>query len=111
MLGLVTLGSGAVGWLLGPFVGNAVFGMAHRRVGGQIAEVSGVEWNELHVMLCGGGLGLYELCSLDHDFCFSFLVGRNANEGVGAIEGERFLQTDKEAQGRSVGRVVGESRA
>ena len=35
----------------------------------------------------------------------------DANEGVGAIEGEGFLQTDKEAQGRSVGRVVGESRA
>ena len=40
VLGLATLGSGAVGWLLGPFLGNAVFGMAHRRVGLQIAEVS-----------------------------------------------------------------------
>ena len=40
VLGLATAGSGAVGWLLGPFVGNAVFGMIHRRVGGQIAEVS-----------------------------------------------------------------------
>ena len=40
VLGLMTAGSGGVGWLLGPFVGNAVFGMAHRRVGAQIAEVS-----------------------------------------------------------------------
>ena len=40
MLGLMTVGSGGVGWLLGPFVGNAVFGVVHRRVGGQIAEVS-----------------------------------------------------------------------
>ena len=39
VLGLATAGSGALGWLLGPFVGNAVFGMVHRRVGGQIAEV------------------------------------------------------------------------
>ncbi|KAL9076792.1 MAG: hypothetical protein Q9161_000777 [Pseudevernia consocians] len=38
VLGLVTMGSGAVGWLLGPFLGNAVFGMVHRRVGLQIAE-------------------------------------------------------------------------
>ena len=40
VLAALTAGSGAVGWLLGPFVGNAVFGVAHRRVGGQIAEVS-----------------------------------------------------------------------
>lgn len=40
VLGLITAGSGGVGWLLGPFLGNAVFGMAHRRVGAQIAEVS-----------------------------------------------------------------------
>lgn len=38
VLGLITAGSGGVGWLLGPFLGNAVFGMAHRRVGAQIAE-------------------------------------------------------------------------
>ena len=40
VLGVATLGSGAVGWLLGPFVGNAVFGMRYRRIAGQIAEVS-----------------------------------------------------------------------
>ena len=40
LLGLATASSGAVGWLLGPFVGNAVFGMVHRRVGREIAEVS-----------------------------------------------------------------------
>ena len=40
VLGLATASSGAVGWLLGPFVGNALFGMVHRKVGRQIAEVS-----------------------------------------------------------------------
>ena len=39
LLGLATAGSGAVGWLMGPFVGNAVFGIAHRKLGTQIAAV------------------------------------------------------------------------
>lgn len=39
LLGLATAGSGAVGWLLGPFVGNAVFGLLHRKLGAQIAAV------------------------------------------------------------------------
>ena len=52
VLGLITVGSGGVGWLLGPFVGNAVFGMAHRRVGPQVAEVSLVRGCER----LGGGL-------------------------------------------------------
>ena len=39
LLGLATAGSGAVGWLLGPFVGNAVFGLSHRKLGAQIADV------------------------------------------------------------------------
>lgn len=39
LLGLATAGSGAVGWLLGPFVGNAVFGLSHRKLGAQIAAV------------------------------------------------------------------------
>lgn len=55
VLGLATLGSGAVGWLLGPFLGNAVFGMAHRRVGPQIAEVS-------HGHTAGMWLGLRDGC-------------------------------------------------
>ncbi|MCJ1482113.1 TIM23 complex component [Schaereria dolodes] len=38
VLGLATVASGAVGWLLGPFVGNAVFGVVYRRVGGEIAS-------------------------------------------------------------------------
>ena len=33
------LTSGSVGWLLGPFLGNAVFGLRYRRLGGEIAEV------------------------------------------------------------------------
>lgn len=40
VLGLATMASGAVGWLLGPFVGNAVFGIVWRRSRGQIAIVS-----------------------------------------------------------------------
>lgn len=39
LLGLATAGSGAVGWLLGPFVGNTVFGISHRKLGAQIADV------------------------------------------------------------------------
>lgn len=39
LLGLATAGSGAIGWLLGPFVGNAVFGLSHRKLGAQIAAV------------------------------------------------------------------------
>ena len=40
VLGLATGACGAVGWLLGPFVGNAVFGLWYRRFGGEIAVVS-----------------------------------------------------------------------
>ncbi|KAL8640935.1 MAG: hypothetical protein Q9228_002194 [Teloschistes exilis] len=40
MLGVVTAGSGAVGWLLGPFVGEGVFRIVHRSggVAGMMAE-------------------------------------------------------------------------
>ena len=38
-LGSLTALSGAAGWLLGPFVGNAVFGIVHRNVKGMIAQV------------------------------------------------------------------------
>ena len=85
MLGLMTVGSGGVGWLLGPFVGNAVFGVVHRRVGGQIAEVSlsffiffflgGMEGGELGQGTCANG------------------------SCVRGIERSGFLQEDKEAQG------------
>jgi len=37
VLGLVTAGIGAVGWLLGPFVGNTVFSLVYRKYGAQIA--------------------------------------------------------------------------
>ena len=40
LLGMATMASGAVGWLLGPFIGNAVFGVMWRRLRGQIAAVS-----------------------------------------------------------------------
>jgi import inner membrane translocase subunit TIM23 len=40
ILGLATAASGAVGWLLGPFLGNAVFGIVWRRLRLQIAAVS-----------------------------------------------------------------------
>lgn len=51
MLGLSTVGSGGVGWLLGPFLGNAVFGVVYGRLGGQIAEVSCL----IFFFLVGGG--------------------------------------------------------
>jgi len=40
VMGLSVLGSGGVGWLLGPFLGDAVFGVRYRRIAGQMAEVS-----------------------------------------------------------------------
>ena len=40
MLGLSVIGSGGVGWLLGPFVGNAVFGWRYRGLRGEIERVS-----------------------------------------------------------------------
>ena len=39
VLGLATAGSGALGWLMGPFVGNAVFATVHRARRGEMAEV------------------------------------------------------------------------
>ena len=39
VLGMATAGSGAVGWLVGPFIGNAVFGWVHRGLKDEIAEV------------------------------------------------------------------------
>ena len=41
-LGLLTLGSGAIGWLLGPFAGNWAFNMMHRRTAREMAVVSDV---------------------------------------------------------------------
>ena len=38
------IGSAAVGWLSGPVLGSAVFRLFHRKVQGQMAEVS----NALH---------------------------------------------------------------
>lgn len=40
VLGLATAASGAIGWLIGPFVGNAVFGVIYRVFRTQIAFVS-----------------------------------------------------------------------
>ncbi|KAI4241910.1 MAG: hypothetical protein L6R40_004309 [Gallowayella cf. fulva] len=40
MLGIATVATGGVGWLLGPFVGEGVFRMVYRREWGRMAEVS-----------------------------------------------------------------------
>ena len=40
VLGAFTAISGGVGWLLGPFVGNVIFGIVYRRIRGSIAAVS-----------------------------------------------------------------------
>lgn len=53
MLGLATAASGAVGWLLGPFVGNAVFGVMWRRSRLQIAAVSDPPSPIFFVLLVG----------------------------------------------------------
>ena len=53
VLGLCVLGSGGVGWLLGPFVGNAVFGLRYRGLRGEIERVS---WGDsLFFFSMGGG--------------------------------------------------------
>ena len=46
-LGLLTVGCGALGWLLGPFAGNAAFGAYYRGLRREIAAVS--------TSLCGKG--------------------------------------------------------
>lgn len=51
VLGFCVLGSGGVGWLLGPFVGNAVFGWRYRGLRGEIERVS------LLVFLACWGMG------------------------------------------------------
>lgn len=40
VMGLTVMGSGAVGWLMGPFLGDAVFGLRYRGIRGEMAEVS-----------------------------------------------------------------------
>ena len=40
VLGLATAGCGALGWLAGPFLGNAVFNLVNKRVKDQMALVS-----------------------------------------------------------------------
>lgn len=52
VLGLTTAGFGVVGWLAGPFVGNAVFNAMNRRFKGQIAEVSSTPEFDCFCPLC-----------------------------------------------------------
>lgn len=40
VMAMALVGSGGLGWLMGPFLGNEVFEILHRKVGPQIAEVS-----------------------------------------------------------------------
>lgn len=40
VLGLATATCGAAGWLLGPFVGNAVWGLIYRRYRNSVTTVS-----------------------------------------------------------------------
>ncbi len=60
VLGLTTAAFGAIGWLAGPFVGNAVFTAMNRRFKGQIAEVSlnSIPLLSAHTLLAGAlGVG------------------------------------------------------
>ena len=38
-LGISTMGAGALGWLIGPFAGNAIFNLMHRKVKNDILVV------------------------------------------------------------------------
>jgi import inner membrane translocase subunit TIM23 len=40
VLGLATVACGGVGWLIGPFLGNAFWGTLHRKYKGGVAKVS-----------------------------------------------------------------------
>lgn len=40
VLGLATAACGAVGWLAGPFLGNGIWGLVHRRYKSGVAVVS-----------------------------------------------------------------------
>lgn len=44
VLGMATAACGAVGWLIGPFVGNAVWGLVYRRYRTAVAVVSVVRF-------------------------------------------------------------------
>ena len=39
VLGLATVACGAMGWLAGPFLGNAFWGTMHRKYKGSVAKV------------------------------------------------------------------------
>ena len=41
VMGITVVGSGAIGWLLGPTLGTAVFGIRHRGIREEMTEVSG----------------------------------------------------------------------
>ena len=52
-LGISTMGAGALGWLIGPFAGNAVFNLMHRKVKNDILVVccklsSGAPWLNMY---------------------------------------------------------------
>ena len=122
VLGVATLGSGAVGWLLGPFVGERVFGLVHWRVGGWVGEVRFIfsfffsSFFFLFFLEDWIGLGWLGLSFLK---LFGWVKGGgrvvrmecHANERLRILERERFLQEDQETQGRSGGGLVGEPGA
>ncbi len=71
VLGFCVLGSGGVGWLLGPFVGNAVFGLRYRGLRGEIERVS---WM---VLFCGKMRSLFLVF-----FCFCFFGAESLFERI-----------------------------
>lgn len=79
VLGLATMASGAVGWLLGPFIGNAVFGIVWRRSRGQIAAVSSifVQYFSFSFLLQIVWMSLRQFLLLHHDLANSSPMARN----------------------------------
>lgn len=58
VMGLSVIGTGCVGWLLGPALGDAVFRLANRKIGAQIAQVG----------------FLFLLCCFEHNDVFRRLM-------------------------------------
>ena len=96
-MGVGAVGCGAVGWLLGPFAGNAAFGIWYRRLGPEIAVVSAFE-------ICASTGGRPAWCTLS--FC-----GHMYTNKPSFAERERVLPAHQTLQGRPFEPVDGESHA
>ena len=88
VLGFCVLGSGGVGWLLGPFVGNAVFGWRYRGLRGEIERVSLMGF--FVWLFWGMGVSVVVIFLWRRDLPFFFSFFSFCGKGVLFLQG-RFL--------------------